>query len=1026
MNPAKFALDKEVVTWVITALLLFGGIQAFMTMPRLEDPEFTIKDALVTTPYPGASAREVEEEVTDRIEKAVQEMGQLKEIFESTSMRGLSTVKVRMHDKYDADDLPQVWDVLRRKIGDVQKELPPGAGPSMVNDDFGDVYGVFFAITGEGYSYAELKKVGEFLRKELALVDGVSRVDFFGMQTEVMYIELDRDRMAQLGVPPSAIVEELQAHNLVANAGRAEIGPALITIDPTGIYESVEDFERLVLSSVSGTSQIRLGDVATVQRGYQDPPAVVLHFDGEEAIGLGISTVAGGNVVVMGEALKIRMAELAEQIPVGIEFGLIAVQPDAVIESINGFVISLAEAVLIVIVVLLFFMGLRSGLLIGFILLLTICGSFIFLKSQGVILERISLGALIIALGMLVDNAIVVVDGMLIKMGKGDAPRDAAIEVVGKTAVPLLAGTLIAILAFAAVGTSQDKTGEYTRSLFSVILVSLTLSWVIAVTITPFLAARFLKVKPAKEGSANSDPYDTGFYRKYRALLGGLMKFRWAAVLVVLGIFGASVWGFGTIEGSFFPESARAQFLVDYWLPQGTSIHTVENDISEIEEHILTLEGVEHVSSTIGAGAMRFLLTYNPEKNNSGYAQMQVAVANYKDITRLKEEIQDWVEGNYPESIPAVKRFINGPAELGAVQVKIIGDDPAELRRLAHETLAIYHADPDAFNIRTDWGEPVKVVRPLIAKEQANLNGITRTDVARTLLEGFEGVTVGVFREGIDLIPIVTRAPEPDRLDISSIQNLQIWSPVAQRSIPLTQVVTGFETIWENQIMTRTNRRRSITVLCDPEHGLSSNILARVRPQIEALEMPPGYSMEWWGENKSTLEAQASLAGSMPAFILMMIVLVVVLFNSLRQTLVIWLIVPLGIIGVTIGLLGTGLPFGFLALLGFLSLIGMIIKNSIVLVDEINIQTSEGMGTYDAILSSATSRLRPVSMAAATTVLGMAPLFTDPFFNSLAVTVAAGLTFATVLTMVVLPVIYAIIYGAKPDMSRSPTPTESS
>jgi len=1013
MNPAKIALDRSTVTWVFIVLLLLGGIQSFKTMPRLEDPEFTIKDAIVTTSYPGASAKEVEEEVTDRIEKAVQEMGQLKEIFESTSMRGLSTIKVRMKDKYDVETLPQVWDVLRRKIGDVQGDLPPGAGPSLVNDDFGDVYGIFVAVTGDGYSYAQLKDVGEFLRRELALVQDVSRVDFFGVQLETVYVELDRDRMAELGVPPEAIVEELRAHNLAANAGRAEVGPALITIAPSGIFESVADFERLVLSSISGTSQIHLGDVANIRRGYKDPPSMVLHFDGKPAIGLGISTVTGGNVVIMGEALKARMAELQEQIPVGVEIGVIAMQPDAVNESISGFVISLAEAVVIVIVVLLFFMGLRSGLLIGFILLLTICGSFIFLKSQGVILERISLGALIIALGMLVDNAIVVVDGMLIKMGEGEEPEKAGIEVVSKTAMPLLGGTVIAILAFAAVGTSEDKTGEYTRSLFSVIMVSLSLSWLTAVTITPFLGSRFLKAKTPEEGATAADPYDTGFYRKYKALLGSLIRYRWMSTLVVLVIFGVSVRGFTTIEGSFFPESSRAQFLVDYWLPQGTSIHTVEHDVSEIEKHILTLDGVKHVSATIGGGAIRFLLTYNPEKANSGYAQMQVEVDDYGDIARIKQEIQSWIENNYPESIPAVKRFINGPAELGAVQVKIIGSDPLELRRLAREALAIYHADPDAFNIRTDWGEPVKVMRPIIAKEQANLNGITRTDVARTLLEGFEGVTVGVFRDGIDLIPITIRAPEPERLDLASIQSLQIWSPVAGRSIPLTQVVTGFETVWEDQMMTRTNRRRSITVLCDPENGLASNILARVRPQVEALDMPVGYSMEWWGENKSTLEAQASLAGSMPVFILVMIVLVVMLFNSLLQTLVIWMIVPLGIVGVTIGLLATGLPFGFLALLGFLSLIGMIIKNSIVLVDEINIQTGEGLKTYDAILSAAASRLRPVSMAAATTVLGMAPLFPDPFFNSLAVTVAAGLTLATGLTMVVLPIFYALVFRVK-------------
>ncbi len=1012
MNPAKIALDQNIVTWVVIALMLFGGLQAYMNMSRLEDPEFTIKDAVVITPYPGASALEVEQEVTDRIEKALQEMGQLKEIFSSTSYRGLSVVQPRIQDKYDATKLPQVWDELRRKIGDVQSQLPPGAGPSIVNDDFGDVYGVFFGITGDGYSMAQLKQVGEFLRKELTLVQDVSRIDFYGVLPEVIFIEADRDRMAQLGVPPAAIVQELQARNLVANAGRVEVGTELITLEPTGIFTGVADFERLVLSSVSGTSQITLGDVATVRRGYQDPPMPLLRFDGKPAVGLGISTVAGGNVVTMGNALKVRMGELMEQIPVGIEFGVISMQSDAVTAAINSFVISLIEAILIVIVVLLLFMGLRSGLLIGFILLLTICGSFIFLANQGVVLERISLGALIIALGMLVDNAIVVVDGMLIAMAKGVKPRKAAIDVVGRTAMPLLGGTAIAILAFAAIGTSQDNTGEYTRSLYTVILVSLSLSWFTAVTVTPFLATIFLKVKPPKD-DAPADPYDTKFYRSYRGLLAQAIGKRWITVLVVLAIFAASVVGFGTIEGSFFPASSRSQFLVDYWLPQGTSIHQTERDIKEIEQHVLGMEGVKHVSTTIGQGAIRFLLTYTPEKSNPAYAQLQVEVEKYKDIEQLKPAIQKHIEENYPESIPAVKRFINGPADPGAVQVKIVGNDPRELRRFSAEVKAIFSTHPDAFNIRTDWGDPVKVVRPILAKEQANLNGITRQDVALALKEGFEGVTVGVYREGIDLLPVISRAPAPARLDIASINNLQIWSPVAGRYIPLTQVVSGFETVLEDQVITRLNRRRAITVLCDPEAGLATSILDHVQPQVEALDLPDGYSLEWWGEYRNSKNAQASLAAGMPLFILLMIVTVIVLFNSLKQTLVIWMVVPLAIVGVTIGLLGTGLPFNFLALLGFLSLTGMIIKNSIVLMDEINAQIGEGLSPYDAVLAAGTSRLRPVAMAAATTVLGMAPLFPDPFFNALAVTVAAGLTFATILTMVVLPVFYAVIFRVK-------------
>ena len=386
---------------------------------------------------------------------------------------------------------------------------------------------------------------------------------------------------------------------------------------------------------------------------------------------------------------------------------------------------------------------------------------------------------------------------------------------------------------------------------------------------------------------------------------------------------------------------------------------------------------------------------------------------DFKDIVRLKPDIQRHIEENFPESIPAVKRFVVGPADPGVVQVKIIGNDPRELRRLSDEVMAIYRQHPDAFSIRTDWGDPVKVVRPILAKEQANLNGITRQDVALALMEGFEGTTVGMYREGIDLLPVISRAPAPERLDIASINNLQIWSPVAGRYIPLTQVVTGFDTVWEDQIITRVNRRRAITVMCDPEDGLATRILNFARPRVEEIELPPGYRLEWWGEHKNSTEAKAALAGGMPLFLMLMIGTVIVLFNSLRQTLVIWLVVPLGIIGVTIGLLGTGLPFNFLALLGFLSLVGMIIKNSIVLVDEINLQIGDGLSVYDAILASGTSRLRPVSMAAATTALGMAPLFPDPFFKALAITVAAGLTFSTILTMVVLPVIYALIFRVK-------------
>lgn len=1024
MNFAKIALDNKVTTLVLTVGMVVGGVITYQGLGRLEDPEFTIKDALVITPYPGATAEEVEEEVSDALERAVQKLSQLLEL-ESKSERGLSTLTVTVQDRFDKHSLPQVWDELRRKIGDAQGDLPPGAGPSLVVDDFGDVYGIFIAIYGDGYSYQELEDYADFLRTEILLVPDVAKVDYFGLQPEGVYIELDRDRMAQLGISISTIVNELQQKNLVANAGGVWVGTDYLSIRPTGTTNSVEDFEFILLSGAGSERQIFLRDIATVRRDYLEPPRDLLRFDGIPAIGLGISTVADGNVVTMGELLKIRLQELEPMRPIGIEFGIIAMQSDAVVEAIDSFIISLAQAVIIVIVVLLFFMGLRSGLLIGFILFLTICATFIMMGAQGITLERISLGALIIALGMLVDNAIVVVDGMLIKMQAGIERRRAAIEVVQQTAMPLLGATMVAILAFAAIGTSQDKTGEYTRSLFQVILYSLSLSWLTAVTVTPLLGVMFLKVKPPKDGAEEKDPYGSAFYRGYKGFLRGAMRGKWITILVIIGIFYAALTGFGYVEDSFFPDSTRPQFMVDFWLPQGTHINDTSRQAREVEEYLMGLDNVTHVASVIGKGATRFLLTYAPEKANSGYVQFIVEVDDFTAINRLIPEIQTYLEGAYPHVIPNVFRFVNGPGEPGKIRARVMGPDRAELRRLATQIEAIFREDPYSIGVRIDWGARTKIVRPVLAEEQANINGITRPDVALALLQGFDGAPVGVYREGDDLLPIVLRAPDRERLDIASMQNLQIWSPGAQKMIPLRQVVSGFETAFEDDIIIRQDRRRTITVYADPREGNASVLLGRLRPRVEEeVELPDGYYLEWWGEIRDSAIAQESLAGSIPVFLTLMVLVVVALFNSVRQALVIWLTVPLALIGVTVGLLATGQPFGFMALLGFLSLSGMLIKNAIVLIDEINVQSGAGKDTFNAIVDSGASRLRPVAMAAATTILGMTPLFQDAFFVSMAVTISFGLGFATVLTMIVVPVLYAVFFNAKyvrPDAPIEPS-----
>jgi multidrug efflux pump subunit AcrB len=1010
MNIAQFSIERRVVTLVLTLVMLGAGLSSYDKLSRLEDPEFTIKDALVMTPYPGASAAEVEQEVSDRLEKAVQQMGQLKRVV-SKSDRGLSTLTVTIKDKYKKEDLQQVWDELRRKIGDAQGELPPGAGTPVVIDDYGDVYGIFVAIYGDGYSYAEVKDVVDLLRRELLLVEDVGKIDTFGERTEAVYVELDRDRMSQMNIPDEAIITELRQKNLVTDAGKVQVGPEFITISPTGGVTTVEQFESILISG-GGEQQIYLRDIATVRRGYVEPQTIKLRYDGKPAIGLGISTVSGGNVVKMGEALAVRMEELKAQIPLGIEFGKVSIQSEAVSVAIKGFVVSLLQAVVIVIFVLLFFMGLRSGLLIGFVLLLTIMGTFIFMAPMEVALERISLGALIIALGMLVDNAIVVVDGVLVRLERGSEAKQAAIDVVKQTAVPLLGATIIAILAFAAIGTSDDNTGEFCRSLFQVVAISLLLSWVTAVTVTPLLCVMFLKKSAKNTGNeASADPYGGGFYALYRRFLQSAIRMKYLTLALVAGLFASSLWGFGYVDRSFFPPSTRPQIMVDLWLPQGTHIDETTATVTSVEGYLQGLEGVTHISSLIGKGGLRFLLTYTPEKLNSAYAQLLVDVESPELLDQLVAEVENHLAETYENVQSYASKFQLGPGSTGKIQARLSGPDRDRLRELASQVEEIYRADPDAKGIRTNWRQRVKLVRPDIAEEQANLNGITRSDIANTLLEGFQGRQVGIYREGDLLLPVIMRAEERERSSIESINHLQIWSPAAEAMIPLRQVVSGFETVFEDEIIERRNRKPTITVYADPDKGLATNLYNRVAPQVEAFELPPGYELEWGGEYEDSGNAQAGLTASLPVFFLSMVLITIMLFNSLKQPLIIWLTVPLAVIGVTAGLLLSNQPFGFMSLLGILSLSGMLIKNAIVLIDEINLQRSEGKALVPAIMDSGVSRLRPVGMAASTTALGMIPLLFDAFFVAMAITIIAGLMFATLLTMVFVPVLYATFYN---------------
>jgi multidrug efflux pump subunit AcrB len=1050
MNIAEWSIQKHVITWVLTVLMAVVGVTSFLELSLLEDPEFTIKEAMIITPYPGASAAEVEEEVTNVIEQAVQTLGQLKYV-ESRSSRGISSVKAVIKDQYDKETLPQVWDELRRKVGDVAVlgKLPPGAGPSLVNDDFGDVYGVYVALTGDGYSYKEIYEFAKFMKRELLKVSGVKRIELFADQPEVVYIEMRRDKMTQFGISPDDIYAALRAKNLPADSGHLRIGQEFIPVNPTGEFESEQEFGDLLISS-TGENPVYLRDVAEIRRGYEEPASTLMRFDGVPSIGFAISAAAGVNVVKMGEAIAKRSKELQSQSPLGMEAHVVSLQSTAVVKAINDFLVSLAQAVAIVVLVLLFFMGLRSGLIIGAVLLVTILGTFIFMNAFDITLQRISLGALVIALGMLVDNAIVVTDGIRMKLDRGQDALSAAKEVVGQTAVPLLGATIVAITAFASIGTSKDSTGEYTATLFYVILISLLLSWVTAVSTTPLLCKAFLKPAKKKAGEAdNKDPYGGALFRAYRSFLSQCIRFRWVTLAVVVAMFVASIVGFGSVRQSFFPDSTRPQFYVDFWFPEGTDIEETARQMARAEKAFLEREGVTHVTTQIGGGSPRFLLTYTPESNYASFAQTLVDVDDYRTIPAIVDEVQDEMEALFPEAIIQVRQFVLGPSTGGKIQLRISGPDPAELRRLAAEAEAIMLEDPNTQYVRNEWRSKIKVVRPQMSEAQANRAGITRPDIAEAVATAVEGRKVGIYREDDELLPIISRAPASERVDLDNLGAIPVWSPVANGMIPLDQVVSSFDTEFEDANLWRRDRTSMLKIHSDPRGGLlPSELMARIKPKIEKalnvdvgqvlgkrfgpdedpfakfddgtlkigdsdiwpLKGMPGYYIAWGGDAESSAKAGAALGATIPIFFGLMVLIVLMLFNSIRKTLVIWLTVPLSIIGVTVGLLVFNQPFGFMALLGLMSLSGMLIKNAVVLLDEINAQLDSGKAAFHAIVDSGVSRLIPVSMAASTTILGLIPLLGDAFFIAMAVTIMFGLGFATVLTLIVVPVLYALFF----------------
>ena len=1009
MNIAEYSVTKRVTTWLLVILFLAGGITGLQNISRLEDPEFTIKDAKIYTYYPGARPSEVEREVTYHIEAAVQQMEQLKEM-ESISNAGFSEVTVTIKDKYRKDALPQVWDELRRKIGDMQHQLPPGAQPSIVVDDFGDVYGLFYALTGEGYSNRELKDFADLLEEQIALVDGVRKISIAGDQQEVVYVEISRTNASNLGISRSAINNVLRSQNLVSDAGNVRVGDEYIPINPTGYFQSVEEIGELLVSS-SDKKLVRLKDIATVKRAYEDVPNAYSYFNGKEALTIGISMLSGENVVEVGQRIDQRLAELKAVTPAGMELTAIYDQPKIVDVSVTGFMLNVLLALVIVIIVLLFFMGMRTGLIIGAVLLLTVAGTLWVMDAQGIALQRISLGALIIALGMLVDNAIVVAEGMLVGIKAGKKGIEVARDVVDKTMWPLLGGTVVGIIAFAAIGLSQDATGEFAGSLFWVILISLLLSWFTAVTMTPLFCVMF--IKPDKNTEAAADPYAGKLFLIYRGFLQKAIQFRWVTMSIIIGLFISAVFGFGMVKQSFFPSSATPMFYFDMWNVEGTDIRKTRDDLLDIERFLHTLDAVDDTTVLVGQGATRYTLVYSPPSPSTSFGQIIITTHALEQIPGVEKALFDYTTANYPDSEPKTKPLRIGPGRDSKIEARISGPDPIVLRELSTKAQAIMFDDADAKDVRDDWRQPVRVIKPQFDEQKGRRLGISRTDLAEALRTAFSGNQVGIYRDGIRLLPIILWPPESERNDVRSMNDILVNSPVLDKLIPIGQVVNGFETVWEDAKLFKKDRLLTITPSCNPKGPLATALFNRIRPQIEAMELPAGYKLEWGGEYEDSKNANAAVAGGLPMGFLAMIIVVIVLFGKVRQPLIIWLTVPLAIIGITGGLLIMDVAFGFMGLLGALSLVGLLIKNAIVLIEEIDLHIEDGKEMLLAILDASVSRMRPVMMAATTTILGMAPLLGDVFFLDMAVVIMFGLGFASVLTLIVVPVLYAIFFKVK-------------
>ncbi len=1016
MDITRTAIEKNRITVVALIIIFAGGLGAYRTLSRAEDPGFIIRTAQVTTVFAGAGPERVELLVTDKLEKAIQEMPEL-DFITSESKTGVSIIFVNIKESYT--DMRPIWDDLRRKVERARPDLPEDIVGPTVNDEFGDVFGVIITITGEGFNYAELKEVADEVRDEFLLIEEVAKVDIYGAQEERVFVEYNNARLTELGLSAIQLTAILNSRNIIIPGGAVNVGDERIVLEPSGNFETVDDLRRTVIRLPGRDELVYLDDIATVERGYIDPPKSKVTSTGLPALALAISMREGGNIISLGEAVQATLARLQTVYPIGIEFDVIAFQPREVEKKVDDFVGNLFQAVSVVIVVMLLFLGLRTGLVVASLIPMAMIMALLVMSIFGIGLDQVSLASLIIALGMLVDNAIVMVESTMVQMSEGKSAVDAAVHSARELRVPLLISSLTTAAAFLPIFLAESSTGEYTAPIFKVVTITLLSSWILALTMIPLLCVRFVKVKsnPRREG------YDTRFYQRYRGLLITVLKHRTLFLAGIVGTFVLAMAGFRFVPVIFFPPSDKALIKAEFELPIGRSIENTEEVVREIEEFLQNelrvdtgrSDGLTNWASFIGQGGPRFVLSYTPEPPSPNYAFLLINASTSKPIDEYIARIEDFAYERFPDLETTLRRLENGPPIEAPVQVRVLGREPDVLFGLVDQVKEQLRAVAGTKSIGDDWGRRVKKLRVNVAQPRARRAGVTSQDIAISLQTGLSGLEMSDFREEDKLIPIILRSVSGDRRDIGKLESLTVFAQATGRSVPLKQVA-DLEVEWEPAKILRRDRLKTVTVSSYLDPGYTAtDVNAQLVPwlQEQSRDWGLGYRWELGGEAETSGEANQSIAAKLPIAAFIIILLLVIQFNSIRRPAIILLTIPLGLIGVVIGLLVARSYFGFMTLLGIISLAGIVINNAIVLIDRIGIEINEnGLAPPRAIIEAAQRRLRPILLTTATTVSGLVPLWLGggPMWEPMAISIIFGLLFATLLTLGVVPLLYSLFF----------------